>query len=122
MRVLVVDDILSNRLILTEILKNLEIEYDEAVNGREAVEALERMYYDLILMDIEMPVMNGLETTRYIREKFPHPKNQACIVALTAHDPQLFFKDFEDIGFDQLLTKPYSLDKIKNLIEEAGIR
>ncbi|MCK4748497.1 MAG: response regulator, partial [Bacteroidales bacterium] len=66
-----------------------------------------------------MPVMNGLETTKYIREKLPYPKNKVFVVALTAHNPQLFFEDFKDVGFDRLLTKPYNLEKISMLVEEV---
>jgi CheY-like chemotaxis protein len=119
MKVLIVDDIFTNRLLLAEVLRNLEIEFDQVENGREAVDALEKNHYDLILMDIEMPVMNGLETTQYIRENMPPPKNRTTIIALTAHNPQLFFDDFEDVGFDNLLTKPYSIDKISDLL---GVR
>ena len=119
MRVLIVDDIFTNRLLLSEILKNLEIEFDEVENGKEAIDAIQEKDYDLVLMDIEMPVMNGLETTVYIREKLPWPKNKTFVVALTAHNPQLFFEDFKDVGFNQLLTKPYSVDKISSLVEEV---
>lgn len=119
MRVLIVDDIFTNRLLLAEILRNLGIEFDEVENGKEAIEAIESDEYDLVLMDIEMPVMNGLETTKYIREKLPYPKNRVFVVALTAHNPQLFFEDFKDVGFDQLLTKPYNVDKIISLVEKA---
>ena len=119
MRVLIVDDIFTNRLLLAEILRNLDLEFDEVENGREAIEALEKEPYTLILMDIEMPVMNGLETTIYIRNEMPHPLNETFIVALTAHNPQLFFEDFKDVGFDQLLTKPYNVEKIAALIEEV---
>jgi len=118
MRVLIVDDIFTNRLLLAEIMRNLGLEFDQVENGREAIEAIERLDYDLILMDIEMPVMNGLETTKYIREQMSYPKNKIYVVALTAHNPQLFFEDFKDVGFDQLLTKPYSVEKICSLIEE----
>ena len=120
MRVLIVDDIFTNRLLLSEILRNLDIEFDEVENGQEAIEFMEKENYDLVLMDIEMPVMNGLETTMYIREKLPYPKNRTFVVALTAHNPELFFEDFKDVGFDQLLTKPYNVDKINSLIEEVG--
>jgi CheY-like chemotaxis protein len=74
--------------------------------------------YDLVLMDIEMPVMNGVEATKYIREEMPEPKNKIPIVALTAHNPKLFFDDYNDVGFSNLLTKPYSVIKIKELIED----
>jgi CheY-like chemotaxis protein len=116
MKVLIVDDIFTNRLLLAEVLRSLDIEFDQAENGKEAIDAFEKIHYDLILMDIEMPVMNGLETTKFIREEMPHPKNRVIIVALTAHNPQLFFEDFQDVGFDQLLTKPYSLDKLSELL------
>ena len=120
MRILVVDDIFSNRLLLTEILQNLEVEYDEVENGKEAIEALQQQDYDIVLMDIEMPVMNGLETTRYIRDNFPAPKNRIFIAALTAHNPELFFEDFRDVGFDELLAKPFSLEKISSLIAKVN--
>ena len=68
MRVLIVDDIFTNRLLLSEILSNLDLEFDEVENGKEAIDAILQKDYDLVLMDIEMPVMNGLETTIYIRK------------------------------------------------------
>lgn len=119
MRVLIVDDIFTNRLLLSEIMRNLDLEFDEVENGKEAISAIEGADYDLVLMDIEMPVMNGLETTQYIREKMSYPKNGIFIVALTAHNPQLFFEDFKDIGFNQLLTKPYSIEKIEAIVKEV---
>jgi len=116
LKILIVDDIFANRLLLSEIIKTIGHHSIQAENGKEAIELLENDYFDLILMDIEMPVMNGLETTHYIRTKFPSPKNVTSIVALTAHNPSLFFEDFNDAGFDELLTKPYSIDKIIELI------
>jgi len=121
MKVLIVDDIFTNRLLLVELLKTIGHDYKQVENGKEAIEALEEEEFDLVLMDIEMPVMNGLETTIYIRDKFPYPKNEIPIVALTAHNPQLFFEDFKDIGFDKLLTKPYNIEKLSRIIEELKI-
>lgn len=119
MRVLIVDDIFTNRLLLAEILRDFGIDFDEVENGSEAIEAILKADYDLVLMDIEMPVMNGLETMKYIREKLPWPKNKTFVAALTAHNPQLFFEDFKDVGFNQLLTKPYNREKLNELIREA---
>ncbi len=116
MKVLIVDDIFTNRLLLAEVMRSLDIDFDQVENGKEAIDAFKDTDYDLILMDIEMPVMNGLETTKFIREEMPYPKNRVMIVALTAHNPQLFFEDFQDVGFDKLLTKPYSLDKLSDLL------
>ena len=120
MKILIVDDIFTNRLLIAELLKNIGHEYAQAENGKEAIEAMNTQDFDLVLMDIEMPVMNGLETTVYIRQNFPHPKSRIPIVALTAHNPHLFFEDFGDTGFDRLLTKPYNLEKLSAIINELA--
>ncbi len=116
LHILIVDDIFTNRLLLSELIKTLGHDSLQAENGKEAIEILEKHPIDLVLMDIEMPVMNGIETCEYIRRKMDPPKSVTSVVALTAHNPNLFFEDFSDVGFDELLTKPYSLDKIIELI------
>jgi CheY-like chemotaxis protein len=118
MRILVVDDIFTNRYLLTELLKTLGHNYTQVENGKEAIEVLEKEDFDLVLMDIEMPVMNGIEAVFHIRNSFPAPKNRIPIVALTAHNPQLFFEDFKDSKFDSLLTKPYNLEKLSGIIKD----
>ncbi|MFW5657951.1 MAG: response regulator [Bacteroidota bacterium] len=118
-KVLIVDDIFTNRLLVSEILKEIGYPYGEAKNGKQAIEMLSTERFDIVLMDIEMPVMNGIETTKYIREKFEYPLNCIPVLALTAHNPHLFFSDFKDVGFDQLITKPYSINKIKDSIDSA---
>ncbi len=74
----------------------------------------------MIFMDIEMPVMNGIETTQYIRNEMSSPLNAIPIIALTAHNPELFFDDYSDVGFDELVTKPYSVEKIRAKINELA--
>lgn len=120
LNILIVDDIFTNRLLLSELIKSLGHDSVLAENGQEAVDFLEKEDFDLLLMDIEMPVMNGVETCQYIRNKLRLPKSVVTIVALTAHNPALFFEDFSDAGFDELLTKPYSLDKIIELINNVS--
>lgn len=116
LKIIIADDIFTNRLLLSEIMKDLGYTFFLAKNGKEAVDELERGDYNLVLMDIEMPVMNGVEATRYIRERVSYPKCNVPVVALTAHNPKLFFNDFKDAGFSQLLTKPYSVVKMKELL------
>ena len=80
------------------------------------IRCIDKINPDIIISDVVMPVMNGIETTEHIRNKMPYPKNLITVIALTAHNPALFIKDFSCAGFDDLITKPYSLDKITNLI------
>jgi CheY-like chemotaxis protein len=116
-RILIAEDNDSNFILMTYILKKF-YEYDRAKNGQEAVDMVEKNNYDLILMDIKMPVMDGMEATRLIKEK--HPK--LPIIALTANafdsDRQLAY----EAGCDEFLPKPISsevcLKTIAKFIED----
>ena len=116
-KILVAEDNDSNFLLMTYILKKY-YQYDRAKNGQEAVEMVDKTKYDIVLMDIKMPVMDGLEATKAIKEKYP----DLPVVALTANafdsDRQLAF----DAGFNDFLSKPVSseacLQTIKNLVGE----
>jgi len=120
LRILVVDDIYTNRYLLSELIKLTKNEPVLAENGEEAIEILKSQEIHLVFMDIEMPVMNGIETTQYIRNELPSPLNAIPVIALTAHNPDLFFEDYSDVGFDELVTKPYSIQKIKAKIRELA--
>jgi CheY-like chemotaxis protein len=123
MRILVVDDIVTNRFLLSELITSTGNEAVLVENGEKAIEALKQQEFHLIFMDIEMPVMNGIETTRYIREEMGSPLNSIPIIALTAHRAEMFFDDYSDAGFDQLISKPYSIAKIREMINRmtAGV-
>lgn len=121
LRILVVDDIYTNRFLLTELIKSTGHDVVLAENGEEAIKILRSEKIHLIFMDIEMPVMNGIETTEYIRKKLPSPLNVIPIIVLTAHNPDLFFEDFVDAGFDELIAKPYSAEKIREAINNLVI-
>jgi len=114
---LIVDDIYANRVLLAEIVSEIGCDYKLANNGKEAIDKLLEFPFDMVLMDLEMPVMNGLETTRYIR-KLDNEKSSIPIIALTAHDPNEFNDEFNSAGFNKLLTKPYLMVGIQRIIEE----
>ena len=104
-KILVAEDNDSNFILMTYILKRF-YEFERAKNGQEAVDLVESGAYDLVLMDIKMPVMDGLEATKTIREKHP----ELPIVALTANafdsDRQLAML----AGCNDFLSKPVSSD------------
>ncbi|MBN1159342.1 MAG: response regulator [Bacteroidales bacterium] len=118
MKIIIADDEFANRLLISEIVRDLGHELIEVENGEQVVSILEQYSdVDLILMDIEMPVMNGMEAARQIRKRFLYPKNQIPIVAITGHNQGVFPEDCLHIGFDCFLTKPYSIDKFTQLLE-----
>lgn len=112
LRILVVDDFYTNRYLLCELIKLAGHEATSAENGKQAIDILRSQEIHMVFMDIEMPVMNGIETTQYIRNEMDAPLNAIPIIALTAHNPELFSKDYSDVGFDELITKPFSVEKI----------
>jgi CheY-like chemotaxis protein len=118
---LIADDIYMNRLLLRKLIAKISDETFEAENGSIAIEILKSKKVDFVLMDIEMPVMNGLETTKYIREEFSYPLNKIPVIAFTAHNPNDFFDDYKDVGFDHILTKPYSLRTILDTINKFDL-
>ncbi|MGE4563701.1 MAG: PAS domain S-box protein [Victivallaceae bacterium] len=85
-RILIVDDIRSNQMVVMAMLKKFGVRADAVFNGAEAISSLESIPYDLVLMDIQMPVMDGYEATRKIRDHgTPVSNHQIPIVAMTAH-------------------------------------
>jgi len=118
MKIIIADDYSTNRLLVTEILMELGHECFEAENGQQVLNVLEiNKDIDLVLMDIEMPVMNGVEAMRYIREHLIYPQNSIPIIALTAHSFIALNEEFSGDGFNRTLVKPYSIDKIAELLK-----
>lgn len=102
-KILIAEDNDSNYILMTYILKKY-YQFERAKNGQEAVEMAEKGEYDIVLMDIKMPVMDGLEATKAIKESLP----DLPIIALTANafdsDRQLAM----EAGCDDFLSKPVS--------------
>ena len=108
MRVLVVEDHAVNRLLATRLLKKLGCEVGIAENGRIACEQTARESYDLVLMDCQMPEMDGFEATRTIRNRELDTGRHLPIVALTANAMSEDRDRCLDAGMDGYISKPYS--------------
>jgi len=104
-KILVVDDDLTNRLVLCSLLKDSGFSSVEAVNGEEAVQAVEEHHIDIILMDVMMPVMDGYDAAKIIKER---QQRFTPIIFLTAMTDEKSLVKCIDSGGDDFLTKPYS--------------
>lgn len=118
LRVLIVDDNAVNRRVAQLSLKRLGCIFDCAQDGLEAVDMASKNQYDLVLMDLRMPNMNGIDATKAIRAR-PSPSQHCYIVALTADKYQQQRDACLDAGMDQHLSKPYSLAQLKFVLEQA---
>ncbi len=102
-KVLVVEDIALNQLLMKTLLDDFGFERDIADNGRIAIEKLQSKSYDIILMDLQMPEMNGFETTEYIRNKM---NSKIPIIALTADVTTVDLAKCKSVGMNDYIAKP----------------
>jgi len=113
-RILVVEDNMTNQKVAMGLLKWLAYEVDIASNGLEAVQALRDGHYQLVLMDILMPEMDGYEATRIIRDPATDGVNHHIpIIALTARTDAETVKKCMEVGMDDYLAKPLSIQSLK---------
>jgi len=124
MRVLVAEDNRINVMLATALLKKMGHVVDTAGNGRQALEALAAKTYDLVLMDVHMPDMDGLEATRRIRqaETAGRRKSRTPIIALTASTLEGDRQICIDAGMDDFLAKPLDPNALKAVFEKHGPR
>jgi signal transduction histidine kinase/CheY-like chemotaxis protein/HPt (histidine-containing phosphotransfer) domain-containing protein len=109
LRVLVAEDNAVNRNVLLRMLAKLGCEADAVATGREAVEAASRVRYDLVLMDVQMPEMDGFEATQHIRRAEAGGAGQVPIFGVTAHVMEEDRKRCLAAGMDEFLAKPVKL-------------
>jgi PAS domain S-box-containing protein len=118
-RVLVAEDNEVNRRLVLRLLEKLGCEITFAVNGREAIETWSCRDLDLILMDCQMPEVNGLEATAEIRRREPAGAH-VPIVALTASALESDREECLAAGMDDFLSKPIQLDRLRSAVERWG--
>ena len=115
--ILVVEDNNVNREVLGDMLKGLGHSVSRATNGVEALDCANIQSFDIIFMDINMPVMDGIETTHRIRAD-SKLNSKACIVGLTAHGSDEFGEEAQQAGMDNFFTKPIRLEALRKIISD----
>ena len=119
--VLVVEDIALNQLLMKTLLDDFGFERDIAENGKVAIEKLEKNSYDVILMDLQMPEMNGFEATEYIRNTM---NSEIPIIALTADVTTVDLAKCKSVGMNDYIAKPVDerllYSKILNIVRKSS--
>jgi CheY-like chemotaxis protein len=114
-RILLVEDDPSNRKVTMLMLQHLGYRADAVANGIEALQAMEHQTYDVVLMDVKMPELVGLEATRIIRQRWPNDGPR--IIAITAYALKGDREKCLEAGMDGYLAKPIWLDELRMAIE-----
>lgn len=123
LKILIVDDNKINVMVITRQLEKAikKAEVHVANNGVEAIDQVEKNYYDLILMDLMMPLMGGIEATKIIRRHTDNFKKHTPIIALTANVEEKALEKCYQIGMNDYITKPFDindlLQKIHNILD-----
>jgi len=115
MNILVAEDNLVNQKLTLKILNKLGYSADLAENGRQVITRMSNTHYDLILMDVQMPEMDGLEATRTIRKG---KRRQPLIIAMTANAMKEDKDECERAGMDDFLSKPVKLEDLVAMLEK----
>ncbi len=114
LKVLLVEDNEFNRMVAEDTLKETipGIRLQVAVNGQEAINKLQKEMYDVVLMDIQMPVMDGVTATRAIRNTLPEPARSVKIIAMTANVLQEDVQEYFNAGMNAYVSKPFHSDEL----------
>jgi CheY-like chemotaxis protein len=111
---LLVEDHKMNQLVAKKTLERQfpNIKISIAENGKEAIAMLEKKTFSIVLMDLQMPVMDGQEATKYIREQMQEPISSIPILAMTAHAHISKDEQFKDYGMDDFVLKPFEPEQL----------
>ncbi|MCX6677411.1 MAG: ATP-binding protein [Methanothrix sp.] len=120
LRILLAEDNVVNQMVMLKMLNNLGYHADVASNGKEVLRSLEIQPYDLILMDVQMPEMDGFEAARAIRKRWASA-DQPKIIAITAYALKGDREKCLDAGMDDYLSKPVTLEDLRAVLEPFGI-
>jgi PAS domain S-box-containing protein len=115
LRILIAEANPSNKKVLVEMLKRMGYRSDAVADGREVIQALQRLPYDLILMDVKMPEMDGITATRVIRKLWP---NGPRIVGITAYALKGDREKCLEAGMDDYISKPIKMNELAEMLRK----
>jgi CheY-like chemotaxis protein len=121
LRILVAEDNVVNQKLALRLLQQMGYRADIASNGIEAIESIERQPYDVVLMDVQMPEMDGLAAAREINRRWPDG-TRPRIVAMTANAMRGDREECIQAGMDDYVTKPIRVDQLVEALELVQIR
>ncbi|MDP4222382.1 MAG: ATP-binding protein [Bacteroidota bacterium] len=119
MKALIVDDEEYNRMLLKKMLERWNINCQEAVNGMEALELLKEDRFDILFMDMRMPGIDGLKTTRFIRDEMKIPETQMPVILISAATPPDDKEKYRKAGMSAFLNKPFTEESVMTAIVEV---
>ena len=119
--VLIVDDNTTNLFVMSSMISKMSVSFEEAHNGEEAVIKFKEGNYRLVLMDINMPIMNGYEASKKIKELQKDKKRKASVVAVSAQDEPIEENVLRECGIVKWMVKPVGIEALKSLLRENGI-
>ncbi len=117
LNILVAEDSIINQEVISEIFNQFGINFVIANNGLEAVHYSIERKFDLIMMDLQMPVLDGLSATSQIRNNGDNPNKHTCIAALTAHTGSEHRKECFEYGMNEVIIKPFSISDLIELFQ-----
>ncbi|MBK9638530.1 MAG: response regulator [Bacteroidetes bacterium] len=117
-KILLAEDNRVNQLFASELITEWGATLDIADNGQIAIELYHKKDYDIILMDIQMPILDGIDATHIIRNQFPKHKQNIPIIAITANAKNGDELKFKEYGMNDVIFKPYSSIKLYKLINQ----
>ncbi len=117
-RVLLAEDNSINQHVSLRMLSKLGFKADAVANGLEVLQSIQNISYDLILMDCQMPELDGYEATTQIRASEKHNNKHIPIIALTAHTLKEDYKKCVDAGMDDYISKPFSIQALDKILKK----